>query len=111
MKDKEIIDEDHFYVSRGNTTTRLTGKRIKDRINKIKKMFNNTNEINTDSNITNEEEGNIIEEEEPKNIGFYNKFVKVMGKDGWFKNLLSQKQPEEKALEAKIPNVNFFQKE
>ena len=109
MKDKEIIDEDHFYVSRGNTTTRLTGKRIKDRINKIKKMFNNTNEINTDSNITNEEV-NIIEEEEPKNTGFYNKFVKVVGKVGWFKNLLIQKQPEEKALETKIPNVNFFQK-
>ena len=117
MKDKEVIDEDHLYVRKGNTTSRLRGRRLRDNINKIKKIHNNNlNDINTDSNITNEEEGNIIEvEEEPKKTGFYDKFVKNVGKSyktnqgGWFKNLLGQ-QPEQKELEANVPKVNFFQK-
>ena len=27
MKDKEVIDEDHLYVRKGNTTSRLRGRR------------------------------------------------------------------------------------
>ena len=79
-------------------------------------MNNNLNDINTDSNlINNEEEGNIIEVEPQKETGFYNKLVKDLGKQAksnqssWFKNLLGQ-QTEEKELQTNVPKVNFFRK-
>ena len=123
MKDKEVIDEDHLYVKKGNTTNRLRGRRLKDKINKVKNIHQNDakkslTDINTDTNnlINNdEEEGNIIEVEEPKKTGFYDKFVKNIGsqakasQSGWFSNLLSQ-QPEQKELETNVPKVNFFLK-
>ena len=122
MKDKEVIDEDHLYVRKGNTTNRLRGRRLRDNINRIKKAQQNDaskkslTDINTDSNlINNEEEGNIIEVEEPKKTGFYDKFVKNIGSQaksnqtGWFSNLLNQ-QPEKKDIEINVPKVNFFLK-
>ena len=118
MKDKEVIDEDHLYVRKGNTTTKLRGRRLKDNINRIKNMNpnKNMNDINTDSNLINneEEEGNIIEVEQPK-TGYYNTFIKNLGTQAkmnptnWFKKILGQ-QPEQKELEATIPKVNYFKK-
>ena len=122
MKDKEVIDEDHLYVRKGKTTNRLRGRRLRDNINKIKNAHQNDattknmTEINTDSNlINNEEEGNIVDVEEPKNTGFYDKFIKNIGssaksgQSNWFKDLLNQ-QPEQKELETNVPQVNFFLK-
>ena len=122
MKDKEVIDEDHLYVRKGNTSNRLRGRRLRDNINRIKNAHQNDaskknlTDINTDSNlINNEEEGNVIDVEEPKNTGFYDKFVKNIGaqaktnQSSWFKNFLGQQQ-EEKELETNIPKVNFFLK-
>ena len=124
MRDKEVIDEDHLYVRKGNNTTsnRLRGRRLRDNINKIKnnrqknESDKNMMEINTDSNlINNEEEGNIIDIEQPKNTGFYDRFVKNIGsnartnQNGWFKNLLGQ-QEEQKELEANTAKVNLYLK-
>ena len=121
MKDKEVIDEDHLYVRKGKTTARLRGRRLKDNINKVKNSRQNAatknlTDINTGSNLINdEEEGNIIDAEEPKNTGFYDKFVKNVGaqartsQNSWFKNFLNL-QTEEKELEANVPKVNFFSK-
>ena len=122
MKDKEVIDEDHLYVRKGNTSNRLRGRRLRDNINRIKNAHQNDaskknlTDINTDSNlINNEEEGNVVDVEEPKNTGFYDKFVKNIGaqaktnQSSWFKNLLGQ-QHEEKELETNVPKVNFFLK-
>ena len=123
MADKEVIDEDHLYVRKGKTEVKLRGKRLQANISRIKKihqtkttMNNNLNDINTDSNlINNEEEGNIIEVEPQKETGFYNKLVKDLGKQAksnqssWFKNLLGQ-QTEEKELQTNVPKVNFFRK-
>ena len=110
MKDKEVIDEDHLYVLKGNTTGRLRGRRLKDNISKVRQLKKN-------SNITNEEEeGNVIDVEEPKGTGFYDRFVKDVGKSmktnnqgSWFRKILGQQQ-EQKELEANVPKVNFFQK-
>ena len=111
MKDKEVIDEDHLYVLKGNTTGRLRGRRLKDNISKVRQLKKN-------SNITNEEEeeGNVIDVEEPKGTGFYDRFVKDVGKSmktnnqgSWFRKILGQQQ-EQKELEANVAKVNFFQK-
>ena len=111
MKDKEVIDEDHLYVRKGNTTSRLRGRRLRDNISKIKQLKKGGD----NNNITNEEEGNVIDVEEPKSTGFYDKFVKDVGSSAkknetnWFKRMLGQ-QTEEKKLETNVPKVNFFQK-
>ena len=120
MKDKEVIDEDHLYVKKGNTTGRLRGRRLRDNINRIKNVHksalnSNLTEINTDENTMNDEEGNIVEVEQPKNTGFYDKFIKNLGEhsktnqSSWITNLIRQ-QPQEKELEANVPKVNFFSK-
>ena len=110
MKDKEVIDEDHLYVLKGNTTGRLRGRRLRDNISKVKQLKKNTNITNEE-----EEEGNVIDVEEPKSSGFYDKFVKDVGtsvktnQGSWFQRILGQQQ-EQKKLETNVPKVNFFQK-
>ena len=63
----------------------------------------------------NDEEGNIVEVEQPKTTGFYDKFIKNIGEhsrtnqSSWITNLIRQ-QPQEKELETNVPKVNFFSK-
>ena len=122
MKDKEVIDEDHLYVRKGKTTSKLRGRRLRDNISKIKNIQkdysqkNKTDNINTNLNLINEEEeGNIVDVgEEKSGGGFYAKFVKNIGsqartsQSNWFKNLLGQH--EEKKLETNVVNVSFFKR-
>ena len=113
FKNIEVIDEDHLYIRKGNTTSRLRGRRLNDKIKKIKQAQQNSN--NTGSNNIIEEQPNEEElEEQPKKSSFYDTFVKNVGQNAktnqssWFKNFLGQ--PEEKQLETNVVNVNFFRK-
>ena len=123
FKNVEVIDGDHLYVKKGNTTSKLRGRRLKDKINKIKQSqqmstsntisTNSINNINTDV-IPEENEEELQENDEQKKSSYYNIFVKNVGKQAkknessWFKNLLGQ--PEQKALETNVVNVSFFRK-
>ena len=106
FKDKEIIDEDHLYIPKGNTTGKLRGRRLNDKIKKIKQAQQSNN------NITNNNE--VIQEEKEKNSSYYNTFVKNVGQQAktnqssWFSNFLGQ--PEQKELETNVVNVNFYRK-
>ena len=101
MKDKIVIDKDHFYVNK-----------------------NDSNEINTDSNlIENEENGIIISNDENKEKPqAYNNLVKYMGKHskqnkgGLLSKIFEPKEEkveeevEQKLEDINIVNVNFFLK-
>ena len=117
MKNFDVVDEDRLYVKK-NQTTKLRGRRLKDKINKIKQAQQGSSysrtDINTDSNnVINEE--SEIEESEPPKQSFYDKFIKNVGqsaknsKGGWLKGLIGQ-QEEEHQLETNVVNVNFFTK-
>ena len=106
MKDKEEIDEDHLYVKKGNTTSKIAGRRLKDKINKIKNIHKSaTYEINTEEELLNNEEEN------GKSTGFYDKFIKRIKNHGknnsWIQNIFGQ-EPEQKELVTNVPKVNFF---
>ena len=117
FKNIEVIDEDHLYVRKGNnnTTGRLRGRRLNDKIKKIREAQKNStsNTINNNSTNTIQEEINT-EEEEERNPSFYDTFVKNVGQQAkknqgsWFQNFLGQ--PEQKELETNVVNVNFFRK-
>ena len=119
FKNVEVVDEDHLYVKKGNTTTKLRGRRLNDKIKKIKQAQNrpsktmNNNDIKEINNTIEEVEEEIKEQEdEPKKPNYYNIFVKKVGQQAkenessWFNTFLNR--PEEKALETNVVNVNFF---
>ena len=137
MQDKEVIDEDHLYVSKKkneNSGTKLRGKRLQKTIKKVKdakrksafEIRNNFQmEINTeprrsfDDDAIDEKIEYLQEEEEdsqPQKTSYYNKLVKNMGnlakknKGSWFSRMINTGQQEEKKLETNVVNVNFFQK-
>ena len=119
FKEIEVIDEDHLYVRKGNTTGKLRGRRLNEKIKKIKQA-QKSNGASIGYSPTNvikeaENEEDIPEEEENKREGsYYDVFVKKVGQNAkqnqsrWFENFLSQ--PEQKELEANVVNVNFFRK-
>ena len=121
FKNVEVIDEDHLYVKKGNTTGRLRGRRLNNKIKKIKEaqQMNSSstvkiNDINTNTIPEEENEEELIEEDKPKKPNYYNILVKNIGKQAkenessWFQKFLSP--PEQKVLETNVVNVNFFQK-
>ena len=116
FKNVEVIDEDHLYVPKGYTTTgRLRGRRLNDKIKKIKQaQQGNSNNIMNDNTIKEENEEELKENENEKKPSFYDKFVKDVGqqaktnKSSWFSNFLEK--PEQKELETNVVNVNFFRK-
>ena len=141
MKHKQVIDEDHLYVrvytNEENQGGKLRGKRLKEKISKIKGAaprksaveMNNSIEMDLKLEGDEKEEKNDIEESHEsldveQNEGnnshkgsYYDKLVKNMkeaakkNKGGWFSNLLSGgNQHEEQKLETNVVNVNFFQK-
>ena len=116
FKNVEVIDEDHLYVPKGYTTTgRLRGRRLNDKIKKIKQaQQGNSNNIMNDNTIKEENEEELKENENEKKPSYYDKFVKDVGrqaktnKSSWFSNFLEK--PEQKELETNVVNVNFFRK-
>ena len=116
FKNVEIIDEDHLYVPKGKTTNRLRGRRLNDKIKKIKNAQQNStsNRSRTDINAPQVEEPLELQEDEAPKNSYYNKFVKDLGQQAkksqisWFKKFWEQ--PEEKELEPSVVNVNFFRK-
>ena len=123
MKNKIFVDDDHLYIKKGQTSGRLRGRRLNDKINKIKKIRQEENskkdaaDINENSDLINEEEeGNVIEVDENKD-GTYNKWVQRFAKNepnqnnSWIDNILNTfRNAQEPKLEASVVNVNFFQK-
>ena len=115
FKNVEVIDEDHLYVRKGNTTGKLRGRRLNDKIKKIREAQKNSASNTINSNSTIQEENNTEDNlEEERKPSFYDTFVKNVGQQAknnqgsWFQNFLGQ--PEQKQLEANVVNVNFFQK-
>ena len=120
FKEVEVIDEDHLYVRKGNTTGKLRGRRLNEKIKKIKQAQKNNGVSIGYSTTTVIKEAEIEEdipeeEEEKKREGsYYDTFVKKVGQQArqnqssWFDNFLGQ--PEQKELEANVVNVNFFKK-
>ena len=116
FKNVEVIDEDHLYVPKGKTTNRLRGRRLNDKIKKIKNAQQNStsNRSRTDINAPQVEEPLELQEDEAPKNSYYNKFVKDLGQQAkksqinWFKKFWEQ--PEEKELEPSVVNVNFFRK-
>ena len=115
FKNVEVIDEDHLYVRKGNTTGKLRGRRLNDKIKKIREAQKNSASNTINSNSTIQEENNTEDNlEEERKPSFYDTFVKNIGQQAknnqgsWFQNFLGQ--PEQKQLEANVVNVNFFQK-
>ena len=110
FKNIEVIDEDHLYVKKGSPPNKLRGRRLNDKIKKIKQAQQNSNS-NYISNNTNIEEKN---EGGEKKGSYYDFFVKNVGQQAkenessWFNNFLGQ--PEHKELETNVVNVNFFKK-
>ena len=112
LQNAEIIDEDHLLVPKYNTTGRLRGRKLNDKIKKIKQAQQSNNNNITNNNEVPEE----IEEEikDDKKHSYYNTFVKNVGQQAktnqssWFSNFLGQ--PEQKALETNVVNVNYFVK-
>ena len=89
------IDEDHLYFKKDNATNKLRGKRLNDKIKKMKQAPQNSNS-NYINNIINNintqgEEGN---EESEKKGSYFDLFVKNVGQQekqneiSWFNNLL-----------------------
>ena len=120
FKNIEVIDEDHLYVRKGNTTSRLRGRRLNDKIKKIKQAqqsnsnnINSNNNSNTNNIIEEQQNEEELQEEQNKN-SFYDAFVKNVGQNAkknqssWFQNFLAQ--PEQKQLETNVVNVNYFKK-
>ena len=125
FRNVEVIDEDHLYVPKGNTTSKLRGRRLNDKIKKIKdaqnipsKTMTINNDINNDinTNVIPEENEEEVKEEEntQKKPSYYNTFVKKVGQQAkenessWFNTFLNK--PEQKELETNVVNVNFFRK-
>ena len=125
FRNVEVIDEDHLYVPKGNTTSKLRGRRLNDKIKKIKdaqnipsKTMTINNDINNDinTNVIPEENEEEVKEEEntQKKPSYYNIFVKKVGQQAkenessWFNTFLNK--PEQKELETNVVNVNFFRK-
>ena len=119
FKNVEVVDEDHLYVRKGNTTSKLRGRRLNDKIKKIKQAQNRpsktltiNNDINTNVIPEENEEDAKEEEEEPKKPSYYNIFVKKVGQQAkenessWFNTFLAK--PEQKELETNVVNVNFY---
>ena len=116
LKNMEVIDEDHLYVKKGQKANKLRGRRLNDKIKKIRQAQQNS--INVDNNTNNNANTNINqeenEEEEPKKSNYYDFFVKNVGQQAkknessWFNNFLGQ--PEQKELQTNVVNVNFFRK-
>ena len=120
MKNFDIVDEDRLYVKKTPKTTRLRGRRLQDKINKIKQAKQGASYSRTDindnqNNAINEEQIEVEEPEEQQKPSFYDRFIKNVGQSAktnngnWFKNLLGQQQ-EEQHLETNVVNVNFFTK-
>jgi phospholipase D1/2 len=111
FQNAEMIDEDHLLVPKYNTDVRLRGRRLNERIKKIKQAKQSNNNITNDDEIPEENEEKIKDD---KNHSYYNTFVKNVGQQAktnqssWFSNLLGQ--PEQKALETNVVNVNYFVK-
>ena len=114
LKNMEVIDEDHLYVKKGQPVNRLRGRRLNDKIKKIRKAqqnYSNSTNVDDNNNTNIIQEGN---EEEPKKSSYYDFFVKNVGQQAkknessWFNNFLGQH--EKKELETNVVNVNFFQK-
>ncbi|MBP3800956.1 MAG: hypothetical protein J6I85_02835 [Clostridia bacterium] len=116
FKNIEVIDDDHLYIPKGKTTNRLRGRRLNNKIKKIKNAQQNSSSSRskTDINSPQVEEPLELEEEEAPKSSFYYKFVNDLGKQAkkneitWFKKFWEQ--PEQKELEASVVNVNFFRK-
>ena len=118
FKEIEVVDEDHLYVRKGNTTGKLRGRRLNEKIKKIKQaQKNDGSSLGYTTSVIKEAENeeDIPEEEEKKREGsYYDMFVKKVGhqarqnQSSWFNNFLGQ--PEQKELEANVVNVNFFRK-
>jgi phospholipase D1/2 len=118
MKNFDVIDENRLYVPK-NKTTRLRGRRLQDKINKIKQAQQGASysrtDINANSNNVINEEVEIEPPEPPQpHTSYYDKLIKNISKSGkaskgWIKGIMGQ-QEEEHHLETNVVNVNFFSK-
>ena len=119
MKNFDVVDEDRLYVPKNKTTNRFRGRRLQDKINKIKQAQQGASysrtDINTNSNNAINEEVEIQPPEAPQpQTSFYDSFIKSIGKNakaskGWIKGIMGQ-QEEEHQLETNVVNVNFYTK-
>ena len=119
MKNFDVIDEDRLYVPKNKTTNRLRGRRLQDKINKIKQAQQGASysrtDINTSPNNAINEDVEVQPPEPPQpQTSFYDNFIKSVGKNakaskGWIKGIMGQ-QEEEHHLETNVVNVNFYTK-
>ena len=80
MKNFDVIDENRLYVPK-NQTTRLSGRRLQDKINKIKQAQQGASysrtDINANSNNVINEEVEIEPPEPPQpHTSYYDKLIK-----------------------------------
>ena len=100
MSNKIVIDDDHFYAKKPDIdNTKLRGKKRNPGV------INDPNEINTDSNLIENEEGDVLENTKSKKPDVYNKWVLNFGEhskkkkeEGLLKRLFSQKVKKKKML-------------